>query len=81
MTGSVLEQAVKTWARTAPERTTEVHADKAAFGHFWQRAGELLARLPAKPKRNAVEAASAAEILSRARESRAPVNRAHPAAG
>ena len=80
MTGSVLEQAVKTWARTAPERTTEVHADKAAFGHFWQRAGELLARLPAKPKRNAVEAASAAEILSRARESRARFMRAHAAA-
>jgi thioesterase DpgC len=80
MTGSVLEQAVKTWARTAPERTTEIHADKAAFGHFWQRAGELLARLPARPKRSAVEAASAAEILAHARESRARFMRAHAAA-
>ncbi len=77
MTDSVLQQAIKTWARTLPERTTEIHADKAAFGHFWQRAGELLARLPAKPKRNAMEAASAAEILARARESRARFMRAH----
>ncbi|MGB3936119.1 MAG: enoyl-CoA hydratase/isomerase family protein [Burkholderiales bacterium] len=79
MTDSVLEQAVKGWARSAPAKTTEIHADKAAFGHFWQRAGELLARLPAKPKRNAMEAATAAEILTLARESRARFMRAHAA--
>jgi thioesterase DpgC len=79
MTDSVLEQAVKSWARAAPAKTTEIHADKAAFGHFWQRAGELLARLPAKPKRNAMEAATAAEILALARESRTHFMRAHAA--
>lgn len=79
MTDSVLEQAVKGWARTAPAKTTEIHSDKAAFGHFWQRAGELLARLPAKPKRNAMEAATAAEILALARESRTRFLRAHAA--
>src|SRR5512140_301115 len=77
MTDNVLEQAVKGWARTAPARTTELHNDKAAFGHFWQRSGELLARLPAKPKRNADEAAAAAEILGLARDSRTHFMRAH----
>jgi thioesterase DpgC len=77
VTDNVLEQAVKGWARTAPARTTELSADKASFGHFWQRSGELLARLPAKPKRNAGEAAAAAEILALARESRTRFLRAH----
>ena len=62
MTDNVLEQAVKGWARTAPARTTELATDKAGFGHFWVRSTELLARLPAKSRRNAVEAAAAAEI-------------------
>jgi thioesterase DpgC len=77
MTDNVLEQAVKGWARTAPARTTELATDKAGFGHFWQRSTELLARLPAKPKRNAEEAAAAAEILALARESRTQFMRAH----
>jgi len=77
MTDNVLEQAVKGWARTAPARTTELATDKAGFGHFWQRSTELLARLPAKPKRNAEEAAAASEILALARESRTRFMRAH----
>ena len=77
MTDNVLEQAVKGWARGAPARTTELASDKASFGHYWQRAGELLARLPAKPRRNAEEAATAAEILALARASRTRFLRAH----
>ncbi len=77
MADNVLEQAVKGWARTAPARTTELATDKAGFGHFWQRSTELLARLPAKPKRNADEAAAAAEVLALARESRTRFMRAH----
>ena len=77
MTDNVLEQAVKGWARTAPARTTELSADKAGFGHFWLRSGELLARLPAKPNRNAEEAAAAIEILTLARDSRSRFMRAH----
>ncbi len=77
MTDNVLEQAVKGWARTAPARTTELSSDKAGFGHFWQRAAELLARLPAKPKRDAGEASAAAEILALARNSRTRFMRAH----
>jgi thioesterase DpgC len=77
MTDNVLEQAVKGWARTAPARTTELSSDKAGFGHFWQRSAELLARLPAKSKRDAGEAAAAAEILGLARESRTRFMRAH----
>jgi len=77
MTDHVLEQAVKGWARTAPAKTTELSSDKASFGHFWTRSADLLARLPAKPKRNAEEAAAAAEVLALARESRTKFMRAH----
>src|SRR3990170_6826676 len=77
MTDNVLQQAVKGWARTAPAHTTELPADKAAFGHFWLRSAELLARLPPKPKRNAEEAAAAVEILALARDSRTRFMRAH----
>jgi thioesterase DpgC len=77
MTDNVLEQAVKGWARTAPARTTELSSDKAGFGHFWQRAAELLARLPAKSKRDAGEVAAAAEILALARDARTRFMRAH----
>jgi thioesterase DpgC len=77
MADNVLEQAVKGWARTAPARTTELTSDKAGFGHFWQRSGELLARLPPKPKRNPNEAAAATEILALARDSRTQFMRAH----
>jgi thioesterase DpgC len=77
MADNVLEQAVKGWARTAPARTTELSADKAGFGHFWLRSGELLARLPPKPQRNADEAAAAVEILALARTSRTQFMRAH----
>ena len=77
MTDNILQQSVKGWARTAPARTTELSSDKAGFGHFWQRSGELLARLPAKPERNAEEAAAAAEILALARDSRTRFMRAH----
>lgn len=77
MADNVLEQAVKGWARTVPARTTELSTDRAGFGHFWQRSGELLARLPAKPRRNAEEAAAAAEILALARDSRTRFMRAH----
>ena len=77
MADNVLEQAVKGWARTAPARTTELSADKAGFGHFWQRASELLTRLPPKSKRAAGEAAAAAEILGLARDARTRFMRAH----
>jgi thioesterase DpgC len=77
MTDNLLEQAVKSWAHSAPAKTTEIHADKTAFGHFWQRGAELLARLPAKPRRSEQEAAAAAEILALSRESRTRFMRAH----
>ncbi|MEO8144580.1 MAG: enoyl-CoA hydratase/isomerase family protein [Betaproteobacteria bacterium] len=77
MTDNVLQQAVKGWARTAPARTTELAPDKASFGQFWLKSADLLARLPAKPRRNAEEAAAAAEVLGLARESRTMFMRAH----
>ena len=80
MKDDVLDPAVRAWARKAPARVTAFAADRAVFGEFWRRADELLARLPAKPRRTAAEAAAAAEILSLARESRALFARAHASA-
>ena len=77
MTDQVLEQAVKQWARGAPARTTSLAPDKLAFARFWQQARDLLDRLPAKPARDAGEAAAAAEILSLARDTRTRFLRAH----
>ncbi len=77
MKDDVLDPAVGSWSRTMPVRAADLAADKLAFGEFWRRAEELLARLPAKPRRSAAEAAAATAILARAREARAVFARAH----
>ena len=61
----------------APARTSDLPADRAAYGAFWLQAAEQLSRLPAKPRRGAAEAATASEILGLARESRSRFMRVH----
>jgi thioesterase DpgC len=77
MKDDVIDPAVRSWARTMPVHATELAADRQVFGQFWRRAQELLARLPAKPERSLAEAATATEILARARESRECFLRSH----
>ncbi len=60
-----------------PLPTGRFEADAAAFSAHWRRAGEALARLPAKPKRNAGEAREAAAILETARGTRVAFLEAH----
>ena len=69
--------SVKPAADTAPSVTASLAADRARFGKYWARSAAMLARLPAKPKRTAAEAARAQEIFAQARDSRAGFMRAH----
>jgi thioesterase DpgC len=71
---------IEQYERSAPARTGDFGADRAAYGAFWSRAATLRARLPPKTKRNAEEQAAALAILAAARESRARFMRAHAAA-
>lgn len=64
-------------AGAAPAVTASLAADRKRFGAFWARGAAQLARLPAKPKRSAVEAARAKEILAQGRASRERFMRAH----
>lgn len=61
----------------APAATANFAADRARFGKYWSDCAAKLARLPAKPKRNAQEAAAAAATLAQARKSRTRFMRAH----
>lgn len=71
---------IEQYERSAPARTGDFGADRAAYGAFWARAGALRAKLPPRAKRSAEEQAAAQAILSAARESRARFMRAHAAA-
>jgi thioesterase DpgC len=64
-------------ADMAPAATGRFEADSAAFAAYWRRADEALARLPAKPKRDAAQARAAAEILADARGARVRFLDAH----
>ena len=64
-------------APRAPLNTSSLAADRKRYGEFWLRCAKQLGGLPAKPKRNAAEAAAAGEILGRARDSRSRFMRAH----
>jgi thioesterase DpgC len=64
-------------ADAPPLATGRFDADCAAFIDYWLRAEEALARLPAKPKRDAAAARAAAAILEAARGARVAFLDAH----
>ncbi len=64
-------------AAEAPVAVGRFEPDSAAFSAYWRRADEALARLPAKPKRDAGEAREAAAILAAARGARVAFLEAH----
>jgi thioesterase DpgC len=68
---------IDAWARAWPAGAAELAFDSEAYGAFWTRSRELLARLPAKAARNAAGAEAAGTILSLARGSRGRFLRAH----
>ncbi|MEW6690189.1 MAG: enoyl-CoA hydratase/isomerase family protein [Pseudomonadota bacterium] len=61
----------------SPSDTASLAIDRKRYGRFWAQSARALARLPAKAKRSAAEAAQAAAILAEARDSRARFLRAH----
>jgi thioesterase DpgC len=78
LTAAGLDQrAVADWLAAAPRRTGDYFVDRPRYSRYWQLCGDLLARLPAKPKRSAAEAAAASAVLAAAREQREHFLTAH----
>jgi thioesterase DpgC len=67
------------WRDAAPAAAGDYAADAARFSRFWRIGADLMARLPAKPARNAAEAAAAALILGAGRDGRRQFLAAHAA--
>ena len=65
------------WSTAGVAGTSDYDNDARRYGQFWARCNALLAALPKKPKRNAAEAAAAAEILGAGREHRERFLAAH----
>ncbi len=60
----------RVWADAAPKAGGARAEDEARFSRFWRDGQVLLAELPAKPRRNAAEAATAALVLAAGRAAR-----------
>jgi (3,5-dihydroxyphenyl)acetyl-CoA 1,2-dioxygenase len=60
--------AVEDLARSVPKMRRDYVADHPRFVAFWQRCGELLKRLPAKPKRTPAEQTAAEALFAAARK-------------
>lgn len=61
---------IKAWANAQPRTTAAWAEDCSVFSNFWHRSAGLLARLPAKPRRDAAEQAAAELIKQQARQAR-----------
>ena len=61
----IVAEVAADWLASRPDLTGDYRLDAAASSHFWLGGGNLLAKLPPKPKRGAAEAA-AAEAITRA---------------
>jgi thioesterase DpgC len=71
------ERTIGDWVAAAPKRTGDFSVDRSRFSRFWQISAGLLARLPAKPQRNAAQASAAASVLAAGREQREHFLAAH----
>ena len=61
----------------APQATGDFAGDCARYSRFWESSAALLARLPAKPSRNAEQAQAAEQIKQAARDARGRFLSAH----
>jgi thioesterase DpgC len=61
----------------APQDTGDFAGDRARYSRFWESSAALLARLPAKPARNAGQAQAAEQIKRAARDARGRFLSAH----
>lgn len=62
--------AIADWTTAAQAGTANYAGDCGRYSRFWKQSNDLLARLPAKPRRSPAEAAAAQAILTAAREHR-----------
>ena len=69
--------ATASWAAARPNVTDHFERDAQAHTQFWKAGAEALARLPAKPRRDAEQARAAETILRTGRETREAFLRAH----
>jgi len=63
--------------QTSPGLSGDLKTDAAAFGQYWRRLDEALARLAPKARRDAAEAQAARETLQAGRDARARFLRSH----
>ena len=73
----IANDAVAAWHAAAPRDTGDFDGDCARYSRFWESSAALLARLPAKPARDARQMDAAERIKQVAREARARFLRAH----
>src|SRR5436190_5474573 len=72
-----LAPQIDRWRGAEPAITTDFATDRRLFGEFWQLSADLVARLPRKPQRNAMQAGAAGFVYERARSARARFLQAH----
>jgi thioesterase DpgC len=65
------------WAAAEPRARGNLAADGAVFTNYWRLSADLLARLPAKPRRNDAEQFAAELIKTKARHARVRFMAAH----
>lgn len=73
----ISNDVVEAWHATAPADTDDFAGDSIRFSRFWQTSAQILARLPAKPARDALQTEAAEHIKRVSREARAGFLRAH----
>ncbi len=64
------EETLERWRRSLPTEAGELAPDARRYGDFWRETASLLARLPAKPQRNAEEQVLARSLTNLGREAR-----------
>lgn len=76
----ISSDVVEAWHAAAPADTADFAGDCIRYSRFWQTSAQILARLPAKPSRDATQSEAAEQIKRVAREARTAFLRAHAAA-
>lgn len=70
-------KSVAEWTAAVPGDAIDFVHDRSRFAYFWKQCGDLIGRLPSKPKRNAAESEAANFIFCAARDQRERFLAAH----
>ena len=66
-----LDASIDRWRGAEPVMATDFATDRRLYSEFWRLSDEMLAHLPTKPKRTAMQARAAAYVMAQARNARA----------